>query len=130
MSADDERPKPIQDPETGRFQPGNNGGPGRPKGSRNKLGEAFLADMMTAWEAQGQEAIARVIEERPQDFLKVVAGILPKEMNVNVRDIDAMTSEELDGHIASLAATIKRLEGGPGRGNEAEAGAAPSNRTH
>jgi hypothetical protein len=28
----------------GRFSPGNNGGPGRPKGSLEKLSEAFLAD--------------------------------------------------------------------------------------
>lgn len=120
----------ARDPETGRFQPGNNGGPGRPKGSRNKLGEAFLQDMHAAWEAQGVAAINRVIEERPQDFLKVVAGILPKEMNVNVRDIDSMTDEQLDGHIAQLAAAIERLEGGPSRGSASQAGEAAPKRTH
>lgn len=63
------------------FQPGQSGNPaGRKLGSRNKLGEAFLADMFDAWKAQGVDAIRRVIDERPQDFLKVVASILPKEI--------------------------------------------------
>lgn len=120
----------ARDPETGQFVKGYNGGPGRPKGSRNKLGEAFLQDMHAAWEAKGVEAINRVIEERPQDFLKVVAGILPKEMNVNVKDIDSMTDEQLDGHISQLAAAIDRLEGGPSRGPAGKAGPAASKRTH
>ena len=42
------KPKPAQD-EKGRFVPGNNGGAGRPKGSRNLLGEAFIADLYEHW---------------------------------------------------------------------------------
>ena len=38
-----EKTKPAQDA-SGRLLPDNNGGPGRPKGSRNKLGEAFVTD--------------------------------------------------------------------------------------
>jgi hypothetical protein len=33
---------------------GNNGG-GRQKGSRNKLGEAFIADVYAKWQARGGE---------------------------------------------------------------------------
>jgi hypothetical protein len=38
------KPKPEQD-EKGRFVPGNSGNGGRPKGSRNRLGEAFVAGL-------------------------------------------------------------------------------------
>jgi hypothetical protein len=42
------KPKPEQD-EKGRFVPGNNGGGGRPIGSRNQLGEAFIVDLYADW---------------------------------------------------------------------------------
>ena len=62
-----------------RFQPGNNGGPGRPKGSKNKFQEQFWRDLQAAWESSGSDAITRVIADDPATFLKVAAGLLPKE---------------------------------------------------
>src|SRR5690606_29731991 len=75
--------KPEKDEKTGRFLTGNSGG-GRPKGSRNKLGEAFLEDMLADWEANGPAAIREVRETKPDAYLKVVASILPKDLNVNI----------------------------------------------
>ncbi len=72
---------PGRPPVEHQFKAGN---PGRPVGSRNKLGEEFLKDMLSAWQADGIDAIRRVIAERPQDFLKVVASILPKEVQAEV----------------------------------------------
>jgi len=72
-----------KDEKTGRFLTGNNGGPGRPKGSRNKLSEDFLANLHEAWEKHGKQAIEKVAEARPDIFLKVVASVLPKEANVS-----------------------------------------------
>ena len=95
-----DRHKPQQD-EKGRFLTGNSGG-GRPKGSRNQLGEAFVADLYADWQANGADTIARVREERPQDYLKVVASILPKDVNLNVSRFDHMTEAELDAEITRL----------------------------
>jgi hypothetical protein len=92
--------KPAQD-EKGRFLTGNSGG-GRPKGSRNQLGEAFVADLYADWQANGADTIARVREERPQDYLKVLASILPKDVNLNVSRFDHMTEAELDAEITRL----------------------------
>ena len=64
-----------------QFKPGNTG---RPTGARNRLGEKFLEDMLAAWNDKGISAIERVIIERPQDFLKVVASILPKEIAAEI----------------------------------------------
>ena len=41
-------------PKEHQFKPGNKG---RPKGARNKLGEAFLNDFLEDWEENGAEAI-------------------------------------------------------------------------
>jgi hypothetical protein len=67
---------------TGRFLSGNSGG-GRPKGSRNKLGEAFIADLRDAWERDGPDVIARVARDDPAALLKVIASLMPRDFNVN-----------------------------------------------
>lgn len=104
--ADNERPVPEQDPTTGRFVTGNIGG-GRPKGARAKLGEQFLEDMQIAWEREGAAVINRVMKERPQDFLKVVASLMPKDFNLNVSNVDTMTDDELIQRIRRLDAAIR-----------------------
>lgn len=67
-----------------KFKRGNPGGPGRPKGSRNAIQEDFLKDIHEAWKAHGKEVIASTVEEKPAEFLKVVASLLPKEATLTV----------------------------------------------
>ena len=68
----------FQDPTNGRFLPGNSGNGGRQKGSRNKLGEAMLADLYHDWMEHGMQAVIEVRETRPSDYLKVVALLVSK----------------------------------------------------
>ena len=69
--------KPEQDA-NGRFIAGNSGNGGRPKGSRNKLGEEFLRALYADFVAHGVEAIERTREKKPDAYLKVIASILPR----------------------------------------------------
>jgi|18_taG_2_1085343.scaffolds.fasta_scaffold02822_3 hypothetical protein len=121
---DDERPVPEQDQKTGRFQPGNNGGPGRPKGSRNKLGEAFLADFLSDWEEHGVTAIQTMRADRPHEYVKVAASILPKELNVKVSEFDELTDDQLDKRITALADAL-RLEIGASKADGGKTKALP-----
>ncbi|CAN7495144.1 hypothetical protein LJR231_003473 [Phyllobacterium sp. LjRoot231] len=98
--------QPTKDPENGRFLTGNSGG-GRPKGSRNKLGEQFIEDLLTSWQAEGAAVIKRVIDEKPDQYLKVVASLMPKDMNVNINQTDGMTDEQLIARIRSLDSVIQ-----------------------
>ena len=41
------------------------GNPGRPKGSRNKLGEAFIEELYQSWLANGATAIEVVLKTKP-----------------------------------------------------------------
>jgi hypothetical protein len=79
-----------RDAKTGRFLSGNIGG-GRPKGSRNRLGEAFLSDLQAEWEKSGVEALRKVAETDPVSFVKVVASLLPREIDMTL-DVDLLAS--------------------------------------
>lgn len=97
-----EKRKPIP-PVEHQFKAGN---PGRPKGSRNKLGEAFLADMLADWEANGAATITSVRTDKPDVYLKVVASILPQQLNVKVSEVDDLTDEQLDRQLRSIVAQL------------------------
>lgn len=80
--------------ETGRFLTGNSGG-GRPKGSRNKLGEQLLEALAQDFTVHGQAAIVACRVEKPTEYLKVVAGLLPKELLVRKDPVEEMSNEEI-----------------------------------
>ena len=85
------------------FKPGQTGNPkGRPKGSRNKLGEDFLSDMLTVWREVGEDCIRRTAAEHPEKLVSIMAGILPKELNVNTNPVEELTDDELAAGIAFL----------------------------
>lgn len=117
MAADDTAPKQRGVP----FRPGQSGNPaGRPKGARSKLQEDFLRDVLAAWEERGPAAIDGMISEKPHEFVKMVAGLMPKEATLNIHDHSEMTDDELAERVRSLAAQLAPfLFDGDG---EAEAG--------
>jgi hypothetical protein len=70
------------------FEPGKSGNPaGRPKGARSKLGEDFLKALVADFNAtagkgktNGIEAIRKMRADNPDQYVKVIAGLLPKEV--------------------------------------------------
>lgn len=94
-----------QTDEKGRFVTGSKGGPGRSKGSRNKLGEAFVQALYNDFETFGVGVIERVREEKPDQYLKVVASLLPKELKIT--DERDLTDDQLIERIRRLDDQIR-----------------------
>lgn len=110
----------------GRFVTGNTGGPGRPKGARNKLGEEFLQDLLANWAQHGADTIEKVRAEKPDQYLKVVASILPKELNVKVGELDDLTDDQLQQQYAAVAKALIAAGFGAGAGVAEAQGTQPA----
>ena len=63
------------------WQKGQSGNPsGRPKGARSQLTEDFLKALASDFATNGIAAIQAMREEKAADYVKVIAGVIPKEL--------------------------------------------------
>jgi hypothetical protein len=99
--------------ERGRYLKGIAGGPGRPPGSRNRLTEDFLGDLHAAWLERGREAIDRVIDERPEAFLGIVAKTIDVRRNTALQEPSNLLAASAVGMVITAIAAhrlAKRLK--------------------
>ena len=82
-----------------KFKPGQSGNPaGRPKGARAMLAEDFAKALMEDFRQDGIAAIVAMRTEKPSDYAKMIAGLLPKEVTGENGDpIEVATRIELIG---------------------------------
>jgi hypothetical protein len=91
-----------------QFKPGHNIKGGRPKGSRNKLAQRVFDDIFRHWNepaggdlCKGQAALELLYRERPGEYLRLTASVLPKEF-VFENAVTELDDEELDRMIETL----------------------------
>lgn len=106
-----------KDAKTGRFLPGNSGFGGRPKGARSKLTSEFFDDFYAAWQKQGAEALKKVAEGSPKDFVRAAAMLMPRELEIK-SPLNELTDAELADLIAAVQSLIAASSAGAAGGGE------------
>lgn len=86
-----------------RFQPGKSGNPGGEAASRRRLTTRFLNALADDFEANGQAAIVECRTTNPAAYIKAIAALCPKEIEVK-RPLQEMED-------ADLLAAVRALEG-------------------
>jgi Family of unknown function (DUF5681) len=78
------------------WKPGTSGNPaGRPRGSRNKLSDDFVAALYDDFQDHGSAAIAACRVEKPDVYVRVIASLLPKDVHLKVQSLDELTDDQL-----------------------------------
>ena len=103
---------PLASPLRPPWQPGQSGNPlGRPKGSRNKLGEDFVRALSEDFQEHGMAAIQTVRVDDPAAYLKVIAQVVPKELNIKTDAFDGVSDEQIAALIAAARSALNIAEG-------------------
>jgi hypothetical protein len=100
------------------FKPGEGG---RPKGAKNRLSWAFLSALAQDFEEHGAEAIRIMQIEKPNEYVRAVASLMPRELDITTNTLMEVPDDELDSFItyARERLIIKReLVGDPGSREE------------
>jgi hypothetical protein len=102
-------------------------GSGRAKGIRNRLSHTFLEALQKDFEAHGEEAIRICRIERPSEYVKIVAGLMPKELEITNNTLQDIDDSELTGFIEYVRLQLEgRVAGLASRTDaESDGGQAP-----
>jgi hypothetical protein len=97
----------------GRFAPGVSGNPGgSPEATRRAFNKRFLLDLAEDWQQHGREVFKRVRRESPASYLKVCAGLVPKELKFeHSGGVKAMTDEQIEQAIEAIQTMLAARAG-------------------
>ena len=69
--------------------------------------------MLEVWQEKGKAAIEATAKDHPEKFVSIVAGILPKELNVKTNPLEELSEDELEDSLRWLRHYIHSQGGAP-----------------
>jgi len=104
------------------FSPGQSGNPGgKPVKARNRLQGEFMRRLADDFERYGIYAVARARHDDPLGYLRVIASLMPKELEFT-RPLDEFTDEQLDAAAITIRAILVAQSDGTNEGGTAAGG--------
>ncbi len=94
---------------------------GRPKRTKKTLADGFLEAIRADFRAHGAGVIAEVRAEKPDQYLKIVLSVLPKDLHANINTLDGLSDDEIRQRIRGLEAVLRPFLGKPGRAKPSRA---------
>jgi hypothetical protein len=79
----------------------------RPKRGKRTLGDDFLAAVRADFRTHGAGVIAEVRADKPDQYLKIVLSVLPKDLHVSINQLDGLSDDEIRSRIRGLEAALK-----------------------
>jgi hypothetical protein len=83
----------------------NSNAGGKPTNARNKLNATFLKELSAAFDAYGKAAIEKVAKKDPSTFIKVLAALQPKEIDVT-NHLGDISDEQLEAVYLTARAVL------------------------
>lgn len=80
---------------------------GRRAGARNRLSSSFLEALAADFEQHGEQVIKICRVEKPNEYLKIVASLMPKELEISDNRLAELSDSELETFIAKLRAQLR-----------------------
>jgi hypothetical protein len=90
------------------------------KAEQTKLTANFTKDIRSLWEEQGQSIMRRAAFADPLGTMKVIASILPKQIDVTQTNVEEIDNDKLDRLIGAVDDILAGRLGSPAR--EADSG--------
>ena len=81
----------------------------RAKRTKKTLGDDFLAAVRADFRAHGAGVIAEVRADKPDQYLKIVLSVLPRDFDVAINHLDALSDEEIRSRIRGLETVLRPL---------------------
>ena len=97
--------KALRDPVTGQFLKGTAPGPGRPKGSKDRLNVQVIETLEKLWSERGAEIIDQLAAEKPEVVASLIARLIPQELATQ-----AITGEEEQKAQQNQEVTIRLVQ--------------------
>src|SRR5262249_43998704 len=80
---------------------------GRARGVKNRLSHAFLTALAEDFEQNGVEALKIARIEKPVEYIRIVAGLMPRELEIMDNRLADLSDEELENFIVKLRAQLR-----------------------